>query len=50
MLTDAQKQIILELLDSKKTEILNYDMGESWANETLDAIEAMIEHLQKKED
>lgn len=48
MLNNEQKQILLDILESKKTEILNYDMGESWANETLEAIECMVEYLQKE--
>jgi hypothetical protein len=35
-------EIIIEILQSKKEEILNYDMSEEWANETLDAIQAFI--------
>lgn len=33
------KEIIVQLLESKKEEILNFDMNEDWAEETLDAIE-----------
>ena len=46
-MTEQQKHVISDLLETKKQEILNYDMGEDWAIETIEAIEAMIEQLNK---
>lgn len=40
------KAIIVELLESKKAEILNYDMDEIWAEETLKAIDLMLEEMK----
>lgn len=47
-MTDQQKTIIIEMLESKKQEILNYDMRETWATETLEAIAALIDQLHPK--
>ena len=41
-MTEQQKDIIIDLLVAKKEEILNYDRSESWADETLDAIDAFL--------
>lgn len=43
--TEAQAEIIRDLLEGKKAEILNYDMGEEWAQPTLDAIENELNNL-----
>ena len=42
MLTYEQKNIIIDILVSKKAEILNYDRDEDWADETLDAIDKFL--------
>ena len=42
MLTYEQKNIIIDILVSKKAEILNYDRDEVWADETLDAIDKFL--------
>lgn len=45
--TQEQAEIIRDLLEGKKTEILNYDMGEEWAQSTLDAIQNELDHLNQ---
>ena len=42
MLTQQQKNIIIDILVSKKAEILNYDRDEDWADETLEAIDRFL--------
>ena len=42
MLTYEQKNIIIDILVSKKAEILNYDRDEFWAEETLEAIDRFL--------
>ena len=42
MLTYEQKNIIIDILVSKKAEILNYDRDEDWADETLEAIDRFL--------
>ena len=42
MLTKHQANIIIDILVSKKAEILNYDRDEDWADETLDAIDKFL--------
>ena len=42
MLTQQQKNIIVDILVSKKAEILNYDRDEFWAEETLEAIDRFL--------
>lgn len=39
-------QIVVQILEYKKEEILNYDMDEPWAEETLNAIAWAIEHIK----
>lgn len=46
-MTEQQKKIVIETLQSKKAEILNYDISEAWAPETLEAIDLMINELNK---
>lgn len=46
-MNDRQKSTIIQILEGKKEEILNYDMGEPWAAETLDALQAAIDQLKK---
>ena len=41
-MTEQQKKIVIETLQSKKAEILNYDRGEDWAEETLEAIDRFL--------
>lgn len=48
-MTDQQKNIIVQTLEEKKSEIINYDIGASWAIETLKAIDLMIEQLNNKD-
>ena len=45
--TPEQAEIMRELLEGKKAEILNYDMGEEWAQSTLDAIQNELDNLSK---
>lgn len=42
MLTKQHKNIIIDILVSKKAEILNYDRDEDWADETLEAIDRFL--------
>ena len=42
MLTKHHKNIIIDILVSKKAEILNYDRDEDWADETLEAIDRFL--------
>ena len=45
-MTENQIAILLDILKYKKEEILNYDMGEPDADETLDAIQAFINQYE----
>lgn len=45
--TPEQAEIMRELLEGKKAEILNYDMGEEWTQPTLDAIQNELDNLNK---
>jgi hypothetical protein len=45
--TREQAEIIRDLLEGKKAEILNYDIGEDWAQSTLDAIQNELDHLDQ---
>jgi hypothetical protein len=45
--TPEQAEIIRDLLEGKKAEILNYDMGEEWAQSTLDAIENELNQISE---
>jgi hypothetical protein len=40
---DNKKELIVHLLELKREEILNYDMDEPWAEETLQAIDWQLE-------
>lgn len=42
-------QIIIDILESKKEEILNYDLSEDWADNALNAIQWFIDNNSTKE-
>ena len=48
MILLSQAEIIVNLLEAKEQEILNYDMDEAWAVETLEAIEAVKTKLKNE--